>query len=413
MDGQPLIPHLFRTEYSKIVAVLCKLLGIAHIDTAEDIASEAFLTALNTWPHHGIPENPQAWLYTVAKNKAKNHLRRSAIFYDKVAPEVRRATDPAEEMPIDLSESNITDSQLQMLFAICHPSIAPESQVGLALRILCGFGIDEIATAFLTNKEVINKRLYRAREKLRDENVAIAFPAASELVSRLEPVLTTLYLLFSEGYYSEDREEVIREDLCLEAMRLTHLLTSNAQTTLPKVNALLSLMCFQASRLKARKAGDGLMVLYADQDETLWDRELIARGAGLLRKASVGEEVSKYHLEAQIAWWHTIKAGTKDKWENILHLYNQLLMVAYTPVAALNRTYALAMVKGREAGIGEAEKLKLTGSHFYYALLAELYTGIDDRKAAENLKAALKLSKTFAEKRVLQGKLEALTSRVK
>src|SRR4030095_8397434 len=182
-----------------------------------------------------------------------------------------------EEMEIDLSEKNITDSQLQMLFALCHPSIPRESQIGLSLRILCGFGIEEIATAFLTNKETINKRLSRAKEKLRAERVKIEFPSKEEINNRLEAVLITLYLLFNEGYYSESQDTILRENLCAEAMRLTELLIGNEQTDQPDVNALFSLMCFHSSRFKARKNEQGEVILYDDQDETLWDKELIAK----------------------------------------------------------------------------------------------------------------------------------------
>ena len=173
MDQQELIPHLFRTEFRKIAAVLCKLFGIENMEIAEDIASETFLSALENWTYKGIPENPIAWLYTVAKNKAKNHLQRNQIFTEKIAKQIKYSSSQNEEIEIDLSEKNITDSQLQMLFAICHPSIPTEAQIGLSLRILCGFGIEEIANAFLTNKETINKRLFRAKEKLRIEKVKI------------------------------------------------------------------------------------------------------------------------------------------------------------------------------------------------------------------------------------------------
>ncbi|MBK5271889.1 MAG: sigma-70 family RNA polymerase sigma factor, partial [Bacteroidia bacterium] len=203
MEQQELIPHLFRTEFRKITAVLCKLFGIEHIEVAEDIASETFLSALESWTYTEIPENPTAWLYTVAKNKAKNHIIRNKIFSEKITSQLKYSSQEEKEIEIDLSEKNITDSQLQMLFAICHPAIPTEAQIGLSLRILCGFGIEEIANAFLTNKETINKRLFRAKEKLRLEKVTIELPGEAEINKRLEPVLTTLYLLFNEGYYSE------------------------------------------------------------------------------------------------------------------------------------------------------------------------------------------------------------------
>jgi RNA polymerase sigma-70 factor (ECF subfamily) len=312
-------------------------------------------------------------------------------------------------MEIDLSEQNITDSQLQMLFALCHPSIPVESQIGLSLRILCGFGIEEIATAFLTNKETINKRLFRAKEKLRIEEVKIEFPASEEITNRLETVLTTLYLLFNEGYYSESQDTILREDLCAEAMRLTDFLIGNEQTDQPAVHALFSLMCFHSSRFKARKSQEGEIILYDDQDETLWDKELIAKGSYHLHNASRGNKVSKYHLEATIAYWNTQKTDTKEKWENILQLYNKLLQLEYSPVAALNRTFALSKANGKQEAIIEAEKLNLTNNHFYFTLLGELYTGIDNRKASENFQKAISLAKTQIDRQTIQKKIDRLS----
>lgn len=407
MNQQELIPHLFRTEFRKITAVLSKLMGIEHIETAEDIASDTFLSAVESWPYQGIPPNPTAWLYSVAKNKARNHIVRNHIFDNKVAPQI---TESAENqgIEIDLSDKNISDSQLQMLFAICHPSISVEAQIGLALRILCGFGIDEIANAFLSNKETINKRLLRAKEKLRMENVAIEFPAETEIAQRLATVLRTLYLLFSEGYYSESQDTVLRNDLCLEAMRLTYLLIENESTNLPEVKALLALMCFHASRFEARTNANGEIVLYEDQDETLWNKELIDKGASYLHRASQGTQFSKYHLEASIAYWHTIKADTPEKWENILQLYNQLLVLEYSPIAALNRTFALSKVYGKAKAITEAEKLKLLDNPYYFTLLGELYKETDRIKAKENFQKAYHLAKTQADKQVIWRQMDGL-----
>jgi len=408
MEQQELIPHLFRTEFRKIAAVLCKFLGIEHIEVAEDIASDTFLSAVETWTYKGIPANPTAWLYAVAKNKAKNHLTRNRLFSNKIVPQIKSSSSGVQEMEIDLSDKNIQDSQLQMLFAICNPAISIEAQIGLSLRILCGFGIDEIANALLTSKETINKRLFRAKEKLRVEKIGIEFPGKEEINRRLETVLTTLYLLFNEGYYSESQDTILREDLCLEAIRLTHLLIENEQTNQPEVNALLSLMCFHSSRFGARKNEKGEMVLYQDQDETLWNKDLIAKGVHFLRQASTGKNISKYHLEASIAWWHTIKADTKEKWETILQLYNQLLIIEYSPVAALNRTYALSKVKGKAIAIAEAEKLNLTSNHFYFTLLGELYTDIDIKKAKENFQRAILLAKTQTDRNTIQRKMDKL-----
>jgi RNA polymerase sigma factor (sigma-70 family) len=408
MEQQELIPHLFRTEFRKITAVLCKLFGIEHIEIAEDLASETFLSALETWAYKGLPANPTAWLYSVAKNKARNYIARNKIFTEKVSFQIKNDEQRNDDIEIDLSDKNITDSQLQMLFAICHPSISTEAQVGLSLRILCGFGIDEIANALLTNKETINKRLFRAKEKLRLEKVKIEFPSEAAINKRLETVLTALYLLFSEGYYSESRDTVLREDLCLEAMRLTYLLIENEQTNQPPVNALYSLMCFHASRFKARKNENGELVLYEDQDETRWDYELISKGGYFLHQASQGNKISKYHIEASIAYWHTIKADTKEKWENILQLFNQLLQIEYSPIAALNRTYALSKANSKAEAIIEAEKLNLTGNHFYFTLLGELYKNIDNRQALLHFQKALSLAKTQTDRQTIQKKIENL-----
>ena len=408
MHQQELIPHLFRTEFSKITAVLCKHFGIEHIETAEDIAGDTFLQAVETWTYKGLPANPTAWLYAVAKNKAKNYFHRSNIFSGKIANDIKNSSPQTEELEINLSDENITDSQLQMLFAICHPSIPTEAQIGLALRILCGFGINEIANAFLTNNETINKRLFRAKEKLRTEKVMIEFPDKKEIDDRLETVLTTLYLLFSEGYYSESDDTILREDLCNEAMRLTFMLIENEQTNLPKVNALFSLMCLHSSRFAARKNEKGEMILYDEQDESLWDQELIIKGIYFLHEASKGNEISKYHIEASIAYWHTIKTDTKEKWENILQLYNKLLQIEYSPIAALNRTFALSKANNKQEAIAEAEKLNLSGNHFYFTLLGELYTDIDNKKAKDYFKKALELAKTQTDKQTIQKKIEKL-----
>ena len=408
MNHGALIPHLFRTEFSKITAVLTKVFGFEHVAVAEDIAGDTFIAALKTWPYKGVPKNPQAWLYNVAKNKARNYMKRNHIFSEKVLPEVSNATAGFEEMKIDLSDQNIKDSLLQMLFAVCHPSIAAEAQIGLSLRILCGFGIEEIANAFLVNKETISKRLFRAKEKLRLENVQIEYPGEPEIGKRLETVLTTLYLLFNEGYYSESHDSVLREDLCLEAMRLMYLLVENESTDLPHVNALLSLMCFHASRFAARKNNNGEIVLYHDQDETLWNNELIAKGAYYLHRASTRNTVSKYHMEAGIAWWQTRKADTKEKWENILQLYNRLLQMEYSPVAALNRTFAFSKVYGKQEAIAEAEKLQLTNNHFYYTLLGELYKDTDKGKAKINFQKACALARTETDRQTIEKKMNDL-----
>jgi RNA polymerase sigma-70 factor (ECF subfamily) len=408
MSQKELIPHLFRTEYSKIVSVLCKRFGIDQIEIAEDISSETFLTAAQTWGMNGLPVNPVAWLYRVAKNKAINHLQRQTIFESKISPSLKKEIPDFQDEEIDLSPGNISDSQLQMMFTICHPAISPEAQVGLSLRILCGFGIDEIAAAFLTNRETINKRLFRAKEKLRDEKIKIEMPTPSQIESRLDAVTTTIYLLFNEGYYSLSQDTTLRKDLCLEAIRLCYMLIENKNTNKPSVNALLALMCFHASRFDAREGKNGEIILYDEQDTSLWDKELIGKGAWFLHCASTGNEVSTYHLEAAIAYWNTRKEDSREKWENVLELYDRLLVIKYSPVTALNRCFAVSKVKGAKAAIPEAEKLNLTYNPFYFSLLGELYKQIDKNKAGEYFQKALLLLHADNAKQVIQRKIENL-----
>ncbi len=408
MKENQLISNLFRNEFSKIVSVLVKHFGFRHMENAEDIVSETFLSAAQQWGVHGIPDNPTGWLYTVAKNKSKDFFKRDHLFQEKISKEIQRTSDHQYELEIDLSEKNITDSQLQMMFAICHPSLAPEAQVGLALRILCGFGIEEIANAFLSNKETINKRLLRAKNKLRDNNIQMEFPPEDEIKSRLKSVLSTIYLLFNEGYHSSTQKTAIRKELCAEAMRLNLLLLEVELTNQPMCNGLMSLMCFHASRFDARQNADGEIILYEDQDRSLWNSDLIKRGEFYLQNAAKGSHLSKYHLEAAIAYWHCQKEVGEEKWEHILQNYNLLLQLEYSPIAALNRTYALSKSGHSKKAIEEAEKLKLNNNHFYFSLLGELYLKVSKKKAKENFEKALLLVKTEQDRKVIEEKIRVL-----
>jgi RNA polymerase sigma factor (sigma-70 family) len=408
LNEKELIQQLFKTEYRKIISVLCKLFGIVHIEIAEDIANDTFLLASETWGLKGIPENPTAWLYTVAKNKTNDYFKRHKTFSEKIVVDYKLNHNQSEEIEVDLSNKNISDSQLQMIFAICNPIIPAEAQIGLALRILCGFGIDEIAEAFLTNKETINKRLFRAKEKLRIENIRIELPNENQINTRLETVLTTLYLLFNEGYHSRTYKTHLRKELCLEAMRLNYFLIENETTNKPIVKALMALMCFHSSRFEARTNQIGEPILYDQQDKNLWNEELIAKGNFYLIQSAQGNELSKYHLEANIAYWHSSKMENPKKWDNILQAYNQLLLIEYSPVTALNRTYALAQVKGKQTAIIEAEKLNLTDNHFYFSLLGYLHTDIDNAKAISYFEMAQQKAKTDNDKSLLNKKLNDL-----
>ncbi len=409
MENPELIPHLFRTEYQKIVSVLCSLFGIHHIEIAEDIVSDTFLTASETWAIKGTPENPTAWLYTVAKNKTKNYLKRNTVFETKIVSEIKHNTPLNNpEIDLDLSDQNIADSQLAMIFTVCNPCNSEEAQIALALNLLCGFGISEISDAFLSNKEVIYKRINRAKEKLKEENIKIQNPNQSEVKDRIQTVLKTIYLLYSEGYYSVSQNTTLRKDLCTEAMRLSYLLIQKESTNLPETNALMALMCFHSSRFDARTGENGEIILYEDQDQSLWNQELIDRGTYFLSQSSTGSTLSKYHLEAGIAYWHTIKQDSPEKWTNILELYNNLIILEYSTIVALNRTYALAKVKGKEEAIREAEKLNLTDNHFYYSLLGNLYSEVDSKKALQHFETALSLAKTISDKNVISRNIELL-----
>ncbi|AKP49779.1 RNA polymerase sigma factor [Cyclobacterium amurskyense] len=411
MQEKELIPHLFKTEYRKIISVLCKLFGIAHIEIAEDIVNDTFLLASETWGLKGIPEEPTAWLYFVAKNKTRDYFKRTKIFNEKISNDLKHNQSTSYELELDLSEENINDSQLQMLFAVCNPINSNELQIALALRILCGFGVEEISNALLCSKDTINKRLYRAKTALRENNIDLSFPSNSSLENRLDNVLSILYLLFNEGYYSSTSSNSLSKDLCLEAMRLLYILTENEKTNVPRANALMALFCFHSSRFDARLDQSGQQVIYKEQDKTKWDAELIQKGETYLRYSAKSEQISKYHLEAGIAFWHSrIKVAEKDKWNNILQFYNRLLLIEYSPITALNRTYALAMAESKVTALKEALKIDLKKNHLYHSLLAELYNGIDPKKQTEHLDLAIKLAKNENDKLFLISKREKAKS---
>lgn len=410
MQRKELIANLFKKEFSKMVAVISKLFGLEYIEIAEDIVSDTFLSATESWQEKGMPANPSAWLYAVAKQKTLYHFRRNKIYNKKIIPEIKATQESAYEIKeLDFSNQHIKDSQLQMMFAICNPAIASEAQIGLALRILCGFGIDEIAEAFLANKETINKRLFRAKQKLRTENIQLEIPGKSEIDKRLDNVLHIIYLLFNEGYYSTTQNKILRKEFCLEAMRLGIMLTEFSGTNQPRTNALIALMCFHASRFDARENSNNSFILYEDQDTTLWNNELVIQGKYFLEISAKGSEISSFHLEAGIAFWHCEKEDTAEKWKMILYHYNLLLQINYSPIVALNRTYALYKAKGRIPALIEIEKLQLTSNHFYYTLLGELYYNIDQFKAKENFLKAHSLAKTETDKLTIQAKIDHLS----
>lgn len=401
-----LLPHLFRQEYAKMTAVLCRHFGLKHIEITEDIASETFLKASEHWAINGVPKNPTAWLYAVAKNKTKDYFKHLAVFETQIK-EVIKSNETEAERDFEFSNQNISDSQLAMIFAVCNPVNSDESQICLALQILCGFSVEEIANAFLTKTETIKKRLQRARTNLRNDNFQIKNLNEVEIKSRLDTVLKTLYLLFNEGYFSKTNNQLIRKDLCSEAVRLTLLLTENLLTNQPKTNALLAVMCYQSSRLEARTNDKGEAILFDEQDKNLWDKSLIERGNYYLINATNGNEVSKYHLEAGIAYWHTTPTD-ENKWEHILQLYNRLILIEYSSITALNRTFAFAKVYGNKKAISEVEKLNLTDSNYYHELIGYLYANTDIDKAILHYEQAIQLTKSKTEKQTLMNAIKRL-----
>lgn len=408
MGGQKLIPNLFRTEFSKIVSVLCKTFGISNIHLAEDIASETFLVATETWSLKGTPENPKAWLYAVAKNKTKDYFKRKSLYTGKIIPELSNKETREHPIEIDLSEKNIEDSQLKMLFTICNPIISTEAQISLALRILCGFGIEEIASALLTNKSTINKRLQRAKSTYKKHHIKLELPKPDELKQRNTNVLTIIYLLFNEGYYSSVAEKNMRKTLCVEAMRLLYLFLDHQN--IPEANALMALFCFHASRFEAREDEMGSPVLYENQQIEKWDKALILKGENYLHKSAFGNSLTKYHLEATIAYYHTKPFDTQDKWEKILQLYNHLLQINYSPIAALNRTYALSKARNKQEALIEALKINLSKNYLYHVLLAELYKDTNTKKQLAHLQTALQLVKKISERKVIEAKIERVSN---
>lgn len=407
MSKNEITPHLFRTEYSKIVAVLCKTFHLKHIEIAEDIASETFLKASESWAINGMPDNPAAWLYAVARNKTKDYFKHIAVFETQIK-EAIKPDETETDQEFEFSNESISDSQLAMIFAVCNPINPAEAQICLALQILCGFSVEEIATAFLAKSETIKKRLHRARTNLRNDHFQIRSLSETEIKSRLDTVLKTLYLLFNEGYFSKTSNQLIRKDLCSEAIRLALVLTGNSLTDSPKANALLALMYFQSSRLEARTNDKGEAVLLDDQDKSLWDKELIEKGNDYLINACIGNEISKYHLEAGIAYWHTTPTD-ENKWQHILQLYNQLILIEYSPITELNRIFAFAQVFGNKEAIAEAEKLHMPENNHYHGLLGYLYIGTDLDKAIEHYQLAIRLTKSKAEKQTLIKEIERLS----
>jgi RNA polymerase sigma factor (sigma-70 family) len=413
-----LIEHLFRHESGRMVSALTRLFGAHNLALAEDVVQEAFAKAFQEWRINPVPPNPSAWLTLTARNKAIDAIRRNrhqVEFSDDIASLLNSeytAVSTVNEMFLD---GEVADSQLRMIFTCCHPALPPEMQIPLTLRTISGFGVQEIANALLSNKETVTKRLYRARQFIKENNVRFEIPVGAELAPRLDMVYTVIYLLFNEGYNSGKADELIRKDLCAEAMRLCLLLSQHSIGGRPKTFALLSLMCFHASRFESRINSDNEIVLLQDQNRSTWDAELICRGEYYLARASEGDEISEYHIEAAISAQYCMAPRFEETdWRAIAGLYDALLTLKVSPMVKLNRAVVLARIHGPKAAIEEIHRIEgwesLASKHYLYnAVLGQLYLELNDKEKARHfITAAGELTSSEAEKKLLNKKLSSL-----
>ncbi len=402
-----LLEHLFRHQSGRITAHLTRLLGPEHLDTAEEAVQEAMLRALQTWPYQGMPENAAAWLFRVAHNSAIDGVRRNQVAgqkRDAVVAELTRSTALAPGDP-DFEEQ-LRDDELRMIFMCCHPEISLDARVALSLKTVSGFSVREIARAFLADDEAIAQRLVRAKRQIRSHHLALDMPLGPELQQRLGAVMEVIYFQFNEGYAAHEGEELIRQDLCLEALRLGRLLASSS-IAVPRVHALVAVMALQAARLPARTDDAGDLILLEDQDRSRWDQRLIALGFRHFDRSIAGDEVSEYHVQAAIAATHA--RGAVD-WPTVLDLYDQLLAMNGSPVVALNRAVAVAKVRGPAEALLAIEPLatdpKLRGYYLLLAVRGHLLLELEQRaEAAGCFRAALQCRCSEPERRFLRRKL--------
>lgn len=406
-----LVDHLFRHESGKMISVLSRLLGLQNIDVAQDIVQDTLLQAMSTWGFKSIPDNPSAWLYHIAKNKAIDFLRKKKRFHE-ISPQYSYLLDSEYTLSSTVNdlflENEIQDSQLRMMFACCHPAIAEESQIALTLKTLCGLSVNEIARAFLTTDDKIAKRIYRAKEKIKAEKIELDVPHSNELSSRIDTVLKSLYLLFNEGYKSSHPDKLIREDLCEEAMRLCFLLSEQSLTSLPRTKALLALMCFQASRLDARLDDKNNIILLKHQNRSKWNRSLISKGFQLMEESTEPFEVTVYHFEAAIASQHAAAPSFEQTdWRSIYHLYEMLYQLQPNPVVAMNKAIASAYAINKQNALNELQKIKgLEHHHLYYASIGEIYFELENKDEAKRFfQKALQLTSSGFEQQLLISKI--------
>ncbi|MBN8568144.1 MAG: sigma-70 family RNA polymerase sigma factor [Ignavibacteria bacterium] len=410
-----LADHLFRHEAGKMVAVLTRIFGLSNIELAEDIVQDAFTQALKEWTFK-TPENPAAWLMMTAKNKAIDILRRER--HKKNYEEESSYNSQYEYSSIPIIENlfmhnEIKDSQLRMIFACCHPSLSYADQIAFTLKICSGFSIDEIAAALLSNPETIKKRIQRAKKFISEKNLKFDIPAGNELKKRLDVVLHSVYLLFNEGYNSGNKSELIRKDLCEEAIRLGLMLTENEYINQPKCFALVALMALLASRFESRLNTDDEIILLEEQDRSKWNTELINLGLYYLNKSSEGNEISDYHVEAAIVAEHSIAKNFNEvNWTRILQLYDILIKINSSPVVLLNRAIVIGKLSGARKAIEEinsipdVNKFKKT-NYLFSAVLGELHSQVkNNAEAIIFFEQSLSLTNSEAEKKLLHKKIK-------
>jgi RNA polymerase sigma-70 factor (ECF subfamily) len=413
-----LVEHLFRHQAGQMLAILTSIFGLEHFDLAEEVVQEALLQALHQWRFHGVPDNPRAWLVRAARNKALDVLRRQAALRRK-EPELeeRLRERQSRQDGVDLPEAlELQDEQLAMIFVCCDPALPAEARVALTLKAVGGFSVAEIGRAFLCEEATIAQRLVRAKRRIREAGITLALPSPAAIPTRLDSVLQVLYLLFNEGYGAHTGEDLVREDLCGEAIRLAQLLASRPDTGLPKVHALLALFYFQAARLEARVDGEGNLLLLAEQERSQWDQQLLAHGLAELERAAHGDELSEYHLQAGIAAGHATSASVAEtNWPRLLALYDQLLALAPSPVVALNRAIAQSMVEGPGAALAAVDELSAEDALKNYYLLPAVRADFLRRlgrsaEAAACYQEALSYPCTEPERRFLMRRIEACSA---
>jgi RNA polymerase sigma-70 factor (ECF subfamily) len=351
---------------------LAGLLGSRNLQLAEDAVQEAMLRATQLWPLQGVPEKPEAWLYCVAHNRAITALRRGSAFESKtgeLARALESGTYPSHELDVD---SEVRDDELRMIFMCCHPELARDARVALSLKLTGGFSVGEIARIFLVEESTVAQRLVRAKRLIRERRLPLSLPDGAELRERLDSVLDVIYLMFSGGYGAYAGEELIRRDVCLEALRLGRLVADSSMAA-PRVDALVALMALQSARLPARADAAGDLVLLEEQDRSLWDDELIAMGFYYFDRSIAGDEISEWHAQAAIATIHAqSKSAEGTDWRTILKHYDQLLQMNASPVVALNRAAAVVKVHGAEAALAALEPLErdaaMRGYHLFHAV---------------------------------------------